>query len=362
MGGGPAGLAVAIAALQAGLEAVVVDQASPPIDKACGEGLMPGGSAWLRTNGVEVNPDGVSPFIGIHYLDTTTGVTAEGDFPHGPGQGIRRLHLQQALVNRAEALGADLRWKTRATGLLPEGLQLENGTLDADHIIGCDGLHSSVRRWAGIDVKWASWQRWGVRRHFAIPPWSRHVEVHWADGCEAYVTPAGPNRVGVALLWSGQKARFETLMARFPELQAKLNQAPFDSAARGTGPFRHRVSTVARPPVFLVGDSSGYVDALTGEGLSLAFHQADALVAALVDGDPARYARDHARITRVYRWTTGLLLVAARRPWLRRRVIRALSAEPVLFGLLLGLNDGVIAPTALPPLSTLRFAGRVLLG
>lgn len=360
VGGGPAGLAVAIAARLAGLDVVVLDQASPPIDKACGEGLMPGGTAWLAARGVAVDPDGVSPFVGIRYVDTTTGVQAVGAFPHGPGTGIRRLHLHQALVDRAAALGADLRWKTRVTGLHPDGVRLEDGVVTADHVFGCDGLHSAVRGWAGIPVHWAGWKRHGVRRHYALAPWSDHVEVHWADGCEAYVTPVGPRRVGVAMLWSGDKARYDTLLDRFPDLKARLAQAPHDSAPRGAGPFRHRVPTVVLGRVMLVGDSAGYVDALTGEGLSLAFHQADAAVAAIVAGKPGRYRRDHARLTRVYRWTTGLLLLVARRPWLRRRVVAALARDPALFGLLLGVNDAAVSPLALPPRSLARFAGRLL--
>ncbi len=354
VGGGPAGLATAIAARVAGLDVVVLDQASPDIDKACGEGLMPGGTAWLADKGVTVDPDGTSPFQGITYVDTTTGVQVTADFPHGPGTGIRRLHLHRALVARAEALGAELRWKARVTGLDAPALA------EADHVVGADGLHSQVRGWAGIDVTWHPWQRYGIRRHFALPPWSQHVEVHWADGVEAYVTPVGPNRVGIALLWSGDKARFDSLLDHFPQLLERLGQAPTDSTVRGAGPFRHRPDTVQRGRISLVGDAAGYVDALTGEGLSLAFHEADALVAALVDGQPGRYPADHARITRTYVQTTSLMLLVARHPWLRRRVIGALARDPAWFGQMLSVNDGALPPWQLPPLRTLRFVANLL--
>jgi flavin-dependent dehydrogenase len=343
------------------LEAVVFDQASPPIDKACGEGLMPGGTAWLAKNGVRPDPEGMSLFRGIRYIDTTTGAQAVGEFPHGNGTGIRRLHLHQAMVDRAQALGAELHWKTRVVSLHPTGIQLPQQVVAADYVIGCDGLHSTVRKWAGITVKWHAWQRWGIRRHYSLPPWSEHVEVYWADGCEAYVTPVGPNRVGVALLWSGEKARYDGLLERFSLLQSRLGQAPTDSRPQGAGPFRHRVSSVVKDRVLLVGDSAGYVDALTGEGLSLSFHLADAAVEAICAGDPAGYVRAHARITRVYRWTTGLLLTVARRPWLRRRVIRALGQDARLFGLLLAVNDGAVSPLAVPPLRALRLGLRIAL-
>ena len=54
VGGGPAGLASAIAARRNGFDVVIADSARPPIDKACGEGLMPDGVAALRRIGVEL--------------------------------------------------------------------------------------------------------------------------------------------------------------------------------------------------------------------------------------------------------------------------------------------------------------------
>jgi flavin-dependent dehydrogenase len=112
VGGGPAGLATAIRARLAGLTAAVLDRAVPPIDKACGEGLMPDAVARLREIGVE--PRGV-PFRGIRYVDR--GLVAEGLFPHSGGLGVRRTELHAALVRRAEEVGVELRWGIKATGL-----------------------------------------------------------------------------------------------------------------------------------------------------------------------------------------------------------------------------------------------------
>ncbi len=89
--------------------------------------------------------------------------------------------------------------------------------------------------------------------------------------------------------------------------------------------------------IALVGDAAGYLDALTGEGLSLGFESALALAAALAAGDLAPYARKLARISALPLALTRLLLVAARRPWLRRRLVAALAADPHLFANLLGL-------------------------
>src|ERR1700681_3998274 len=115
IGGGPAGLATAIAARLAGMSARVVERSRPPIDKACGEGLMPDAVARLGELGVEPAPAECRRFVGIRYLDGE--VVAEGLFPRAGGLGVRRLHLHQALVRRAEELGVDLCWGVAATGL-----------------------------------------------------------------------------------------------------------------------------------------------------------------------------------------------------------------------------------------------------
>ena len=64
IGGGPAGLAAAIAARQKGLRVIVADGAEPPIDKACGEGLMPDGLAALGHLGIQLPFEEAHPFAG----------------------------------------------------------------------------------------------------------------------------------------------------------------------------------------------------------------------------------------------------------------------------------------------------------
>ena len=336
VGGGPAGLAAAIASRRAGLEVRLVDRRQPPIDKACGEGLMPDGLEILRRFGVEIAPRQTRAFRGIRYLDGE--VVAEGRFPDVEGAGIRRLHLHEALVRRAEQLGVHLEWGRRVEALLADGVETATGPLRARWIVAADGLRSNVRRWAELDGRAARWQRFGVRRHFRTSPWTDCVEVYWADDCEAYVTPVAEDEVGVAILWSDRKASFDQLLSSFPSLAERLVGRPPASRDRGSGPLRQRVRGVARGRVALVGDASGYVDAITGEGLSLAFHQAEALAAALKQGDLQPYARRHRRIAALPDGMTRLLLWIERRPALRRRVIRALAREPMVFSRLLAIH------------------------
>jgi flavin-dependent dehydrogenase len=395
IGGGPAGLATAIAARLAGMSARVVERSRPPIDKACGEGLMPDAVARLGELGVELPAGEGFRFRGIRYLDGD--VVAEGVFPRAGGLGVRRLHLHQALARRAAELGVDLCWGVTVHGLAPAepvpgspgarrpgaaappapappapaaaaklftaGAYTDRAGLElaaARWVIGADGLRSRVRRWAGLEGPPARHRRFGVRRHFACRPWSDLVEVHWGPGCEAYVTPVGPDEVGVAMLWSDRKARFDDLLAHFPALAARLDGAPAASRDLGAGPLLQRPRGVCRGNVALVGDASGYVDAITGEGLAVALHQSAALIDALAAGDLARYAARHRRIGRLPDNMTALLLAVERRPWLRHRMVRALAAEPALFSRLLGIHARALPPARLGIDGALRLVYRLV--
>jgi flavin-dependent dehydrogenase len=335
VGGGPAGLATAIEARMAGMAVTVLDRRRPPIDSACGEGLMPGGVSRLLRLGVEVAADGAHLFHGIRYVDGET--SAEARFAEGAGLGIRRTELHRALVARAEALGAELRWGVAATGLDGDGVNTEGGRLRSRWLVAADGRLSRMRRWAGIATTTPRDPRFGVRRHFSLPPWTDLVEVHWGDDAEAYVTPVGPDTVGVAVLTRSKPVDFDRVVRGFPALAARLDGAEEASRDRGAGPFGQRAVSVVRGRLALVGDASGSLDPITGEGLSVAFAQAEALIGALADPSSADYPAAHRRIMRLPRTITHLLLIAERRPPLRRFVTRTLAAAPGLFSRVVGM-------------------------
>lgn len=365
VGGGPAGLAFALCASQRGLGVTVLDRSRPPVDKPCGEGLMPDGVEQLEALGVPVHELEGRPFVGIRYVEgdpeAGDGTVADGRFPDDPGLGIRRTVLHRALVRTAERAGVDLRWGVKAQGLRvgsAKGAKGEaaavvtsHGTLEASWVVGADGLHSPVRRWAGLEREPGRVRRFGVRRHYRLRPWTDRVEVHWGEGCEAYVTPVGAEQVGVAMLWgpewSGGTPVFDRLLEDFPALARRLEGSPVASRDRGIGPLHQRVRGVHRGRVALLGDAAGYLDAITGEGLSLAFHEAFALVEAIEHGNLGRYALAVRRLRRLPDLMTRLLLFAERRPALRQRLIRTFSEEPRLFARLLGIHARQRPPTSL---------------
>ena len=359
VGAGPAGLATAIMARRAGMSVTVLDRAAcPPVDKACGEGLMPDAVATLLELGVRL-PAGVGQvFRGIRYVDGAQ--VAEGHFPGPPGLGVRRTALHAALVERAQEVEVEVRWGTRVEALGKGGVRATRGTVAGDLIVGADGLHSKVRAWAGLsEAPGTRLARFGVRRHFAIAPWTDHVEVHFGPRCEAYVTPVSGDEVGVAILWSGGKSDFDRLLEHWPELASRLRQARRLSADRGAGPLLQRVRGVQREGVALVGDASGYLDAITGEGIAVALHQAAALVAAAASGARAGYAAAHRRISRLPNLLTRLVLELDRRQGLRRRVLAALAADPALFSRLLGIHARSLPARDIGALATLRLLARV---
>jgi 2-polyprenyl-6-methoxyphenol hydroxylase-like FAD-dependent oxidoreductase len=348
IGGGPAGLATAIGAALRGLSVAVFDKQPWPVDKACGEGLMPSGLSALERLGALQHLDraDAAPFESITYVQED-GTRAVGLLPPPGGLGVRRLALSRALVSRAREVGVTLHEHrgVRQHRRLDDGMEVvtDAGAVHARMLVAADGLHSPAREREGLAGPVARSRRFGLRRHVRLKPWAPTVEVHFADGVEAYVTPAGVERVGVAFLWEASAApsdvSFEGLLSRFPPLVERLRGVEFDSSARGAGPLLQVVTRRVAPRFALVGDAAGYVDAITGEGLTQAFEGAAALVEVLPevlrrDGAVEAFAPFERAVERSftrYARLASSLLWLARHPALRRAAVRTLARSPALF-------------------------------
>jgi flavin-dependent dehydrogenase len=333
VGGGPAGLATALAAASAGLDVAVLERRTGPIDKACGEGLLPGALRSLRKLGVD--PPG-SDLRGIRYRQDA--VTADAPFRAGlVGRGVRRTVLHDVLCQAAIRAGAEL-LQTTAGAVEQHAGWVGVAGVRARYLAAADGLHSPIRTALGLERPPSRPRRWGLRRHFAVSAADDRVEVLWADTSEAYITPVASDVIGVAVL-SSRREPYAQALQRFPALTERLADAEPVSAIRGAGPLRQRVTRRVAGRVLLVGDAAGYVDALTGEGLGVAVAGATALVDAVRRDRPEHYERAWARLTRRSRWLTAGLIgarshqaiaphivpLAARAPWLFRTVVDQLA-------------------------------------
>jgi len=329
-------LAAAIAARRKGLNVTLADGARPPIDKPCGEGLMPDGLAALRSLGVTLNDTESQPFRGIRFIDR--GVSFESAFPEGYALGVRRTVLHGKLVEAAAAAGVRMLWGTPVGGIGPDGVSVAGETVPTRWIAGADGFHSRVRRWAGLAVKPPASRRFGFRIHYRLPPWSECMELHWGPGCQIYVTPIGPREVCAALISRNPHLRLEAALAQFPELAARLAGAPCATTERGAVTANCTLPRVYRGNVALIGDASGSVDAITGEGLCISFQQAIALADSLAAGDLAPYQTAHRRLARRPTLMSKLMLTMDRRAWLRTPAFRAMAFEPRIFQALLSFH------------------------
>lgn len=358
VGAGPAGAAAALFAARRGRRVVVIDKQTFPRDKPCGEGLMPSGRPPLRELGLDevATAQGAPPLNGIQ-VGLAHQPPAVVPFPEHRGEraglGIRRLdfdarfadaidrHPRIRFCQRTQAL--DIR-SDRA----PPAVVSTMGEIRARFLVVADGLRSSLRHRLGWTRGPRPPHRYGIVGHWRVEgpvdPW---VRITFADELEVYEGPVANSERMVGLLCYQAKMRqfAGQLVSHYREIvqsvRPELRNADQVGPVSPAGPFWYSASTVAAGGVFLVGDSAGFTDPITGEGVAAGLRQARAFGAALDSPHPERaYRLAHRRLTKDPRRVASLFLRLSRTPALVERGVRNHQRAPQILTKVLGIGFG----------------------
>jgi flavin-dependent dehydrogenase len=166
------------------------------------------------------------------------------------------------------------------------------------------------------------------------------VEVHWCAIGQVYITPVGHEEICVAVVTRHGSTRMQQVMDAIPYLRERFSGEAASTRERGALTTTRQLRRVVKGNVALIGDASGSVDAVTGEGLATGFSQAALLSRSLEKGSLDLYAAEHEKTLRVPRRMARALLMLDKYPSARGAAMRALAGSPELFGGLLQVHIG----------------------
>lgn len=342
-GGGPVGSALGLMIPGA----LVLEAATFPRDKPCGEGLMPTGARLLCEAGLDLAAEGFPLLRGVRYSLPDRG-SARAEFAGGFGYGVRRTRLDALLAERA---GVRTGVRVSAVRSLPDRVEVDtsNGTLVGSALIAADGIRSSVARMLGWWRPPRAPARYGLVGHLAVERPGSDVEVTLLGDVETYLAPVGAEEVLVAVLGGKGLLRAQGLTteqsyrAVLERSHPELASAQLLGGLTGAGPFNVHPRWVAQGRVFLAGDAAGFLDPLTGDAMSAGIAQAGALAQFLSEGlDRAapRYRHWCAGQWRRRRLVTSLARTLSSSSRLGQRAIRGAASRPEALQALLSVNDG----------------------
>jgi flavin-dependent dehydrogenase len=377
VGGGPAGSASASFLAASGLRVLLVERKRFPRDKVCGEFLSGESLQVLGSLGLldRLEEAGAAAMARVR-ISTPGGRVLEAPLPRPAdgsvaALGVSRALLDSLLLERAEALGAEVRTETEAVSLerlqgsegIRVGLRARGGDEESSRaraVVAADGRRGTVARLLGLRPRAARGRRapYGVKVHLAGigSRLADRVELHFARGGYLGLGPVEEGLVDAALLCD--RARFRaagapdavlaSLTAENREAAARLEGARPAGPFRAIGPLDFGPLCAARKGVFFVGDAAGTVDPLAGEGIAQALRGGEmlarllgaALAAAPCPGAPAERAWRRA-------WRRAFLRSMRRCRIIGRTAVRPALIEPAvaLLGRRRGLAAGLVAAT-----------------
>ncbi|GBE65192.1 menaquinone reductase [Mycobacterium sp. MFM001] len=292
VGAGPAGSAAAAWAARAGRDVLVIDAASFPRDKACGDGLTPRAVAELERLGLGEWLDARIRHRGLRMSGFGGAVEVDWPGPSFPstGSAVARVELDDRVRKVAEDSGARMLLGVKAVGVHHDSagrvasvVLADGSTVDCRSLIVADGARSPLGRVLGR--RWHQETVYGIaaRGYLATPrsdePWlTSHLELRSPDGAVlpgyGWIFPLGNGEVniGVGALSTSKRPAdlaLKPLMSYYTDL--RRDEWGFVGQPRAISsallPMGGAVSGVAGPNWMLIGDAAACVNPLNGEGI-----------------------------------------------------------------------------------------------
>ncbi|GGM93526.1 geranylgeranyl hydrogenase BchP [Lentzea pudingi] len=352
VGAGPAGSTAALAAMRANPAArvLLLDSASFPRDKICGDGVAPHALDILAGLGVDIAAL-TAGTAAVHQLRLTSprGATAARRFIR-PASVVPRALLDARLVQAACAAGAHLR-QHRVRTLTPVngGVDID-GVAYARTVIGADGAESVIRRQCGANRARAGTVAIALRGYTNAQPWPAGEQrlvmttAHWPAYAWVFPVGDGTANVGYGELIRGETPtrahlteRLHRLLPDCPPLALRGHKLPLSTGRPEVGHGR----------VLLAGDAASLINPLTGEGIYYAVLSGFLAGTAALTADPGdRYRRALRHHLGTHLRHTDAVARLIRAPWLVDLATTTARDHQRAFDNLveIGLGAGTVSP------------------
>jgi 2-polyprenyl-6-methoxyphenol hydroxylase-like FAD-dependent oxidoreductase len=371
VGGGPAGGLAALLLAQAGRAVTLIEAQTVLGERVCGAYLCPAGVALLDELGLRTElTHNMRPLLGMVLVSPRrqrlqTRFPAHARYPDF-GLSLRRPGFDNALLEAAAQSGATIRMGKRLRALQRTGegwrVQTADGeTISARLLIGADGRKSRVARLLNLATH--PWQE-RVALHVDVPsllPTEPYGEMHvFSDGTYIGLNPTGPHTLNVSALCNPAELRRTTALEFINQrtqtsVHLRPRIAPVTNAAsvRATFPAAAGTRDVVTANAALIGDASGFLDPLTGEGIYQALWTARALAREVsgawlddtaLNASLRRYANQRRRQYRGKRWCCRVFQSIIRRPRLSNAVHDLLSLREGVGNSFIGMIGNIYSP------------------